>query len=478
MDNELAFTDATGQADLVARGEATPLELVQAGIERVEALNGQLNAVIHERFEAAGREAAGPLSGPLAGVPILLKDLGAPMAGEPMHAGMAVLKQAGFRPGRDAFLVSKLRAAGCVVLGRTNCPEMGTNITTEPLAYGPARNPWSLDHSTGGSSGGSAAAVASGMVPVAHGNDGGGSIRIPAANCGLFGLKPSRGRVSPGPEPSESSWAGSTIDHMLTRTVRDSATLLDILSGEMPGDLFVAPPPARRFAEEVGAEPGRLKIGLLDHSPRAEYQCDPVCAAAAQSAGALLERLGHTVVQGAYPKAMSDEDFQRHFVVLVTTAVAQALSSWSTVLGRTVEASELEPDNQMFAALGGSVPATTYLETLLWAEGWRRAMASFWSDEGYDLLLSPVLAVTPPRLGELSEPGVGQERVVAALQFTPHFNLSGQPAMSLPLCWTDDGLPVGVQLVAAYGREDLLLRVASQVEQAAPWAERKPPVQA
>jgi amidase len=192
----------------------------------------------------------------------------------------------------------------------------------------------------------------------------------------------------------------------------------------------------------------------------------------------LLESLGHTVVQGAYPQAMADGDFQRHFVVLVTTAVAERLEHWSRVLGRSVEAGEYEPDNQLFALLGQSIPATTYLETLLALEEWRRRLATFWTEEGYDLLVSPVLAVTPPRLGELSEPGKGQERVVEALQFTPQFNVSGQPAMSLPLHWTPDGLPVGVQVVAAYGREDLLLRVAHQVEQAAPWAERKPPVRA
>lgn len=478
MDDELAFADVTAHAGLVAGGKATAAELVDAAIARIEALNPQLNAVIHERFDAARAEAAGDLTGPLAGVPILLKDLGASMAGEPYHVGMAALKNAGFRATQDAHLVTKLRAAGCVVLGRTNCPELGTNITTEPLSYGPTRNPWSLDHSTGGSSGGSAAAVASGMVPAAHANDGGGSIRIPAANCGLFGLKPSRGRVSSGPQPSESSWAGSTIDHMLTRSVRDSAALLDVLAGEMPGDLFVAPPPSRPFAAEVGADPGHLKIGLLDHSPLAVYGCDAECSTAAQAAGALLESLGHTVVEGAYPKAMADEDFQRHFIVVVTTAIANELNTWGETLGRTLANDELEPDNQMFATLGESIPAPTYLASLLWAEGWRRQMASFWSDEGYDLLLSPVLAITPPRLGELSEPGLGQQRVIAALQFTPQFNLSGQPAVSLPLHWTPDGLPVGVQLVAAYGREDLLLRIASQVEQAAPWSERKPPVHA
>jgi amidase len=478
MGDDLAFADATHQASLVANGDASPSELVDAAIARAEALNPQLNAIIHERYEKAREEAAANPSGTFGGVPILIKDLGAAMAGEPYHVGLGFLKEAGYRATADSYIVERLRGAGCVIIGRTNCPELGTNITTEPQSYGPTHNPWSLDHSTGGSSGGSAASVASGIVPAAHANDGGGSIRIPAANCGLVGLKPSRGRVSPGPEPSESSWAGSTSDHMLTRSVRDSAALLDVLAGEMPGDTYVAPPPARPFAGEVGQDPGKLKIGLLDFSPLEIYPCDPECTAAARHAGTLLESLGHTVVPGAYPKAMGEDDFQRHFVAIVSTAVAHDRMMWTRQLGRSVEIGEYEPDNQMFATLGDMVTGPSYLDTLLWAEGWRRRMASFWAADGYDLLLSPVLAITPPRLGELSEPGLGQQRVVAALQFTPQFNLSGQPAVSLPLHWTPDGLPVGVQLAAAYGREDLLIRVASQLEQAAPWSDRKPPVHA
>jgi len=477
MDEQLGCMDAIAQAELVATGNATPAELVDAAIERVERLNPVLNAVIHERFDAARKEAEGPLSGPFAGVPVLVKDLGAEMAGEPYYEGLGVAKGAGYRAPVDSYIVERLRKAGCVILGRTNCPELGTTITTEPRSYGPSRNPWNIDHTTGGSSGGSAAAVASGMVPVAHANDGGGSIRIPASNCGLFGLKPSRGRVSPGPEPHESAWAGSTIDHVLARTVRDSAAMLDVLAGEEGGDLFVAPPPSRPFANEVGASPGALRIGWLDRPAMEGFAGNEECAAAVHEAAGLLESLGHRVEE-AYPAAIGDPDFQRHFLVLVTTAVAHERERWSRFLGREVAAEEFEPDNQMFHMLGAMVTGAAYLESVLWFETWRRQMAAWWVDDGYDLLLSPVLGATPVRIGEYSEPIVGQQKVIEALQYTAQFNVTGQPAVSLPLHMTPDGLPVGAQLVAAYGREDLLIRLASQVEQAAPWAERRPPVHA
>ncbi|MGH9302928.1 MAG: amidase [Acidimicrobiales bacterium] len=469
----LAFVDAIAQADLVQSGAVSPSELVDAAIERIEATNPVLNAVIHERFEAARREAPLAPEGAFRGVPVLLKDLGAPMAGEPYHCGLDFLKKAGFRANIDGFIVEKLRRAGCVILGRTNCPEEGMTITTEPVSYGPSRNPWSTEHSTGGSSGGSAAAVAAGMVPVAHGNDGGGSIRIPAANCALVGLKPSRGRVSCGPAPGEAAWAGATIDHVLTRSVRDSAAMLDVLSGEMPGDLFVAPPPGRSFAEEVGAPPGRLRIGWLDHPAIEGFRGHVETAGAVHTAVELLSGLGHDLVE-AFPPALGDPEFQRNFLVLVTTAIVADLSNWSAILGRDVSPSELEDDNALFYAMGSSVSGATYLASVLWFEGFRRRMASFWSEDGYDLLCTPVLAFPPARLGELSEPGLGQQRVVETLQFTAQFNVTGQPAISLPLAWSSEGLPIGVQLVAGYGREDLLIKVASELEQAAPWADRAP----
>jgi amidase len=259
--------------------------------------------------------------------------------------------------------------------------------------------------------------------------------------------------------------------------VRDSAAFLDVLSGQMPGDLFVAPPPARRFAEEVGVEPGSLKVGWLDRPPMEGFEANAECALAVHDARDLLESLGHRLEQ-AHPAALGDADFTRNFLVLITTAVATDLEFWSEALGREVSPQELEPDNQMFQLLGTSVSGTAYLQAVLWFEGWRRQVARFWADDGYDLLCTPVLNGVPPRIGELSEPIIGQQKVIEALQYTAQFNVSGQPAMSLPLHMTADGLPVGVQFVAAYGREDVLLRLASQVEQAAPWAGRKPPVHA
>ncbi|MGH9296809.1 MAG: amidase [Acidimicrobiales bacterium] len=478
MDTDLAFTDAVAQAELVASGEASPQELVDAAIERIETLNGSLNAVIHERFDAARKEAAAALpDGPFKGVPAVVKDLGAPIKGEPHHLGSRVLKEAGYRSPFDSFIVEKMRAAGLVILGRTNCPEFGTTITTEPLAYGPSRNPWSTDHTTGGSSGGSAAAVSSGMVPLGHANDGGGSIRIPASNCGLVGLKPSRGRVSPGPAPSESAWAGSTIDHAVTRTVRDSARLLDVLAGEMPGDLFVAPRPARPFGDEVGRDPGQLRIGFLDAPANRDFEGHPECAAAVHAAATLLEAAGHHV-EDRHPAAFGDSDFQRHFITIVSSAITAEVAGWGEIIGRTIAPHELEPDNEAFFAMGAAIGASDYVRSVLWFEDWRRQMAEFWSSEGFDLLLTPVLAFPPARIGELSEPVTGQMRVIQTLQYTAQVNVSGQPAISLPIYWSKEGLPIGVQLIAGYGREDVLVRIASQLENAASWTDRVPPVHA
>ena len=267
MSDDLAFLDALAQAALVREGKVTPVELVESAITRVEKLNPELNAVIHPRFDAARAEAVGVLpDGPLRGVPIVIKDLDASTSGDPLHFGNQALKEAGRQADHDTWLVERLRAAGCVVIGKTNTPEFGLMPTTEPMAYGPTRNPWNTDHGVGGSSGGSAAAVSSGMVPVGHAGDGGGSIRIPASACGLFGLKPTRGRVSLGPDAGE-SWAGMVVRHAVTRTVRDSAVVLDIIAGPMPGDPYYAPPPARPFADEVGADPGRLRIGVRTTAP-------------------------------------------------------------------------------------------------------------------------------------------------------------------------------------------------------------------
>src|SRR5438128_2103006 len=295
MSDELAFLDATAQADLVRRRKLSPAELVEAAIRRIDRVNGELNEVIIPLFEKARTAAAGAAlpDGPFRGVPFLVKDIFGHTAGDPYHAGMKLLRRLGWVEREDTYLVAKFRAAGLGFVGRTNVPELGSPPTTEPDAYGPTRNPWDVTRSPGGSSGGSAAAVAAGMVPAAHANDGGGSIRIPASACGLVGLKPSRGRTSPGPDGY--SVGALVVEHVVSRSVRDTAGLLDAVCGPMPGDPYVAPPPARPYVLEVGAGPGRLRIGLLTAAPGGMAPVHPDCAAAATETARLLESLGHDV---------------------------------------------------------------------------------------------------------------------------------------------------------------------------------------
>lgn len=303
--------DATAMAALVRKGEASPKELVEDAIARIGTTNPDINAVIHPRFDAARSEASGDIpDGPFRGVPFLVKDLGCAIEGEPHHLGCQGLKQANYTAPTDSYLYRRFRELGLITLGRTNTPEFGSTITTEPVAYGPSRNPWNLAHSTGGSSGGSAAAVAAGLVPLAHANDGGGSIRVPASECGLVGLKPTRGRVSQGPDVGE-AWAGATIDGVVTRSVRDTASALDGISGPEPGDPYYAPPPARRFADEVGADAGRLRIGLAPTVPDGTTHAD--CITAVENTGQLLEELGHHV-ELAQPAAFREPEFTDNFL--------------------------------------------------------------------------------------------------------------------------------------------------------------------
>src|SRR5438132_7809679 len=279
MSDELAFLDATAQADLVRRRKVSPAELVQAAITRIERVDRELNAVIIPLFEKARAEAAGDAlpDGPFRGVPFLVKEIFAHTAGDPYHAGMKLLRRLGWVEREDTYLVAKFRAAGLVFVGRTNVPELGSLPTTEPDAYGPTRNPWDPTRSSGGSSGGAAAAVAAGLVPAAHANDGGGSIRIPASECGLVGLKPTRGRTSLGPDAGE-GWGGLSVEHVVARSVRDTAAVLDAVAGYLPGDPYTAPPPARPFRDEVGSPPGRLRVGLLVEAPAGQAEVHPECA--------------------------------------------------------------------------------------------------------------------------------------------------------------------------------------------------------
>ncbi|MFM2078808.1 MAG: 6-aminohexanoate-cyclic-dimer hydrolase [Actinomycetota bacterium] len=464
--------DATGQAELVHSGQVRATELVAAAVSAAQDRNGAINAIIHPRYEAALEEAAAldaAPGGPFAGVPMVVKDLGCNMAGEPAHGGTRALKGIDFRAPHDSALYRRFRRAGFVAIGRTNTPEWGSTITTEPIAYGPSRNPWNLDRSTGGSSGGSAAAVAAGIVAVGHANDGGGSIRVPASECGLVGLKPTRGRVSQAPDAGE-GWSGYTIDGAVTRSVRDAAGVLDMIAGYEPGDPYIAPPLTRHLRDEVGVTPGRLRVGVTTGATL-DGAVDAECIAAVERAVELLEAAGHHV-DASTPAAMFDPSFGERFVTVLAANTAQDLRLLEGLLGRAATDDDLEPDNLAFAHIGNQVTAVDYLACLDAQHRWCREMLAWWhpadGSHGFDLLLTPVIATPPPPIGFLSGPD-GGARVAALMLFTAQFNVTGQPAISLPLHRTADGLPVGVQLVAAYGREDVLVRVAAQLEAAAPW---------
>ena len=480
MTETLAELDATAQADLVRRGELSPLELVDAAIARIEGLNARLNAVISRSFERAREEArsGGVPEGPFRGVPFLLKDIGAHAAGDPVYAGMRFLRDLAWTEPGETYLAARYRAAGFVFLGKTNTPELGLLPTTEPESYGPTHNPWDESRSAGGSSGGAAAAVASGMVPAAHASDGGGSIRIPAAHCGLVGLKPSRGRNSFGPDIAE-RWGGFSVEHVVARSVRDTAAILDVTAGEMPGDPYVAPPPRRPYAEEVGADPGVLRVGLMLRSPGG-LPVHPNCLTAAREAAALLESLGHRVEE-SHPEALCVPELMRAFVTVVASSTARALDFWSDKTGRPLREGDVEVLTWSVAELGRKVTAAAYLRETEFLQANSRRVAGWWQS-GFDLLLTPSTAEPPPRLGEFDStpdnPLAGFLRAAPFSTFTAPFNTTGQPAISLPLHWTDEGLPVGVQMIAPYGREDILIRIAAQIETAEPWIHRRPAVHA
>ncbi len=477
MTDDLARLDAVAQADLVRRGEASPLELVDAAIARIEALNPQLNAVIHERFDRARAEAASPdlPDGPFRGVPFLLKDLWPTSAGDPFHMGIKAFKEAGYVHPEDANLTRRYREAGFVIVGRTNTPELGLVATTEPLAYGPTHNPWDLDHGPGGSSGGSAAAVAAGMVPCANASDGGGSIRIPAAMCGLVGLKPSRGRGSMGPLRDE--W-GVSVQHVVSHSVRDTAAVLDATWAPFSGDGVVAPAPTRPWVDEIGIDEP-LRIGVLDHA-LGGVPTHADCTTAARRGAELCAALGHDV-SDAHPDEL---DHMADHGPLVTTMWAvgakASLVSLAPLLGRDLTEDDVEPGTWALAQWAESFSALDLASAQGQMGTIRRRLAAWWDE--FDLLITPTTAAPPPPLGQLvatdDEPLRGLIGSTPYATFTAVFNQSGQPAISLPLHRTDDGLPVGTQFVVAYGREDLLIRVAAQLEAEVRWPDTRAPVHA
>jgi len=474
---DLSLLDATAQAELVRSGGASPADLVDAAIDRIEKLNGELNAVIHPLYDRA-RDAvrSGLPDGPFTGVPIVVKDLDGTLAGAPYHAGNKALKAARHVATTTCALFAKLERAGFVIVGKANTPEYGLLPTTEPEAYGPTHNPWDVTRSPGGSSGGSAAAVASGMVPLAHAGDGGGSIRIPASMCGLFGLKPTRGRVSLGPDEHE-SWAGLVMRHVVTRSVRDSAAVLDVLQGYTTGDWYTAPVPARPYADEVGAPAGKLRIGTLTSAPLGITTVDADCVAAVNEAAKLLEALGHTVVE-ASPAALDDGALLETFTVVMLSALRADIIDLERMIGRPVTADDVEPATWANYEAGATIGAGTYVDALVKMQSWSRRAIAWWLDDGFDVLLTPTLAEPPPRLGDLTDPDAGVARQLPFVLFTAPFNVTGQPAMSVPLSMSASGLPIGVQCVGAPYREDLLYRLAAQLESARPWADRRPAVHA
>ena len=471
--NELSTMDATAQAELVRRRELTPLELVDAAITRIERVNPTLNAVITTLFEEARAAAASPdlPDGPFRGVPFLLKDIGAMQKGLPYYMGNRALRDAGYRSAEDTALGARFRAAGFITLGKTNTPEFGAQTTTQPLAFGATHNPWDLDRSTSGSSGGSSAAVAAGMVPVAHANDGGGSIRLPASWCGLVGLKPSRGRVS-------SPIAGRLgVELVVSRSLRDVAAVLDAVHGDDPGDLYLAPTPLRSYTSEIGADPGKLRIGMLTRTSFWEVHSE--CRQATEAAAALLQSFGHRVEEG-YPEALFESDLVTRERPLVQPGPPETIRALSEMLGRPATRDDVEP-HFWLGMESPPVKIEEYLRALEWMNEWVRRVARWWTT-GFDLLLTPTVWEPPATLASMT-PVEDKPRKLAGkiwrhIFFTRPFNITGQPAISLPLHWTPEGLPVGIQLVAAMGREDLLIRVASQLEQARPWIDRRPPVHA
>ena len=478
---DLAWLDATAHAKLVADGEATPLELVEAAIARIEKLNPELNAVVTPLFEKARASARSPElpHGPFRGVPFLLKDLICASAGDPLYSGNRLLKSLDARAPADTNLARRYRESGLVFLGKTATPELGLTATSEALAYGPTKNPWDVRRSPGGSSGGSAAAVASGMVPAAHANDGGGSIRIPASACGIVGLKTSRGRISLGPAAGE-GWNGLAGEHVVSRTVRDSAALLDATQGYMAGDPYAAPPPERPYRDEVGRAPGRLRIGFMERTPAWTAALHADCVAAVRDAANLLESLGHRA-EARHPAAIDDERVPGTLLSIITAQTAALFEFFERTIGRPVTANDFELWTWTLGERGRRQPMLDFLGAVEWRNTLSRSFGEFY-ESGFDLLLTPTLAQPPLPLGALdpepANPMGAWEKLMGFIPFTPVQNLTGEPAISLPLHWSASGLPIGVQLVAPWGREDVLIRIAAQLEQARPWRDRRPPLRA
>ena len=460
--------DATGQAEAVAGGTVTPRELVDHAIERIERLNPDLNAVIWSDPDAARAAADGPLpDGPFRGVPFLIKDIGATQAGLPYWLGNRALKQAQVQRDTDTELGARMRSAGLITVGKTNLPEVGSVPTTQPLSCGPTANPWDPTRSPAGSSGGSGAAVASGMVAMAHANDGGGSTRLPAAWCGLVGLKTTRGLV---PNPENASRLVSEL--VVTRTVRDTARFLDAVSGPTDGDLFAAPLPDQPFASVLDRAERPLRVAMLTDGGR--WEVDPACVTGVEAAARLLEQLGHHVEPVSSDTLLGPASLVNGR--LWQAGIAARIAALGHTIGRPLTEDEVEPYNWAAAQRGKELPAYEYMAAVDEQQLWALSVIE-WSSQ-WDLLVTPTAGTPPLKTEDLWPDDAAPWKIGSTYgrigAFTLPFNVTGQPAISLPLHQTDDGLPVGIQLVAAMGRDDLLLSLAADLERAAPWIDRYP----
>ena len=493
----MAFPDYTrydglGLAALVRAKQVSPAELVDAALARADHVNPAINAIIHRMDQLARRDALTPGDGPFAGVPFLVKDLVQQIRGVPMRSGSRFFHD--FVSDHDTELYARFRRAGFITIGKTNTPEFGLTPYTEPELFGPTRNPWNLTRTPGGSSGGSAAAVAAGIVPIASGGDGGGSIRVPASCCGLFGLKPSRGRVPSGPDLGE-LWFGAVVDHVLTRSVRDSAAVLDAVAGPDIGAPSEIAPPPTSFLAAAGRDPKRLRIAVTS-TPPLGGTVHPDCQAALDDAASLLRSLGHDVEEAAPP--IDGPAFAKAFLTMICCECATDVDAAARLLGRRPARTAFESATWAIAMLGRAMTGLELSLALRQFAVVRRQIGTFL--ERYDVLVTPTMAVPPFPIGALQpKPGerlalnwlgrIGSGRllktvglleqmapeVFAAIPYTPVFNATGHPAMSVPLFWNGEGLPIGTHVVGRQGDESTLFQLAGQLERARPWAGRKPP---
>ncbi len=467
--------DGLGLAELVRKGETSPRELLEAAAAALERVNPTLNCAVYVDLERALRSLERlPAAAPFRGVPFLLKDLHAYDAGAPVSFGSRLFK--GFVPDHDSELVARCKRAGLVIFGRSTSPEFGLTSTTESALFGATRNPWNPEHTPGGSSGGAASAVSAGILPVANASDGGGSIRIPASCCGLFGLKPTRGRTPMGPDAGE-GWAGMSTVHAVSRSVRDSAALLDATAGPDLGAPYFAERAARSWLDEVGADPGRLRIALQLETWNGA-PTDPECAEAARRAARLCESLGHRIEPARLE--IEREELGRAVQTVIGANIRATALDRASALGRELREDDLEPITRAMVERAREASAADYARGVRVIHATGRRVAAFL--ERYDLLLTPTMATPPLPIGRLSlsRPDVeGYVRDVSqTVGFTSLWNVAGNPAMSVPLHWGERGLPIGVQFAARYGDEATLFRLAGQLERAQPWFARRPPIAA